>query len=438
MVKETGTRAPFLKNGSIVDFFKPFAKPPPSKRHRDEACAGYLPLIDHRRSKSPRFSENQPFSPGNRTPSLASSTSALTPLGSDETIEAPLEAGKLPGRAQSINLINLLTDSSQSAGSTGSTLSSSRRVVKNGEAMVKNSDEEFDSDSSLEDPEELLKSYGIGHKSSPLTEPDLSNGIYPAQRVTRSMDNHKKKGPRELPPVPKYKFSLGTLVAKAEKDDAAEAGVEQALQLAEELDRKRAALLEGVSRDGLTDGINSDVLASVMKKEDPDDIGKLMQAIQRTEALQFKKSWYFLDSRTEAIVRPEFPSCRGHPIARLLASKLHRDAFIVSGYLGDLAAKDKLPWEVYEWILDSAPVETREDFRKAGLVILQNSSKELLSTFERIAIERVFCWLGLSDQALNTKQPINPVLCGPKEEEARPGSWDGLEHTLRVIGCIQW
>ena len=309
-------------------------------------------------------------------------------------------------------------------------------MIKNGEVMIKNSDGESDSDSSLEDPEQLLRGYGNRHKPSPLTDSDLSRRATPAQRVTRSMNASEKSVLKELPALPKYRFSLGTLIAQAEKDGAAEAGVERAIRLAEELDRKRTTLEERMIVDRLSDGINTDALASIIKKEDPDDVDKLLQAIQRTEALQFKKSWHFLDSEIRPSKRLHFPSCHGHLIESLREDTLRRDALFVSGYLGEVAANKALPDDIYEWILDSAPLESRDDFRRAGLAILQESQQDIPSLSDLERIENLFRGLGVSNKALDIEQSIKPILCDPKEEEARPRNWDGLEHTLRVVGCV--
>ena len=434
--KEGGLKAPLPKNGAITNFFKPFAKPLPSKRARDETDAAHPAMIEERRSKSPRLPENPRRSTRDRTLSDVPSSSTLSSLGSDETIEAPSEIYRPSRKDQTATLPAV---SSQSLVSSDHTLPSSQRVTRNGEVMIKNSDGESDSDSSLEDPDELLRSYRNPNKSSPLTEPDLPHRASLAQRVTRSMNSSRKAIPKELPALPKYKFSLGALIANAKKDDAAEAEVERALHLAKELDRKRATLEEVVNGNKRAIGTNAEELASMMKNEDSDDISRLVQAIQRTEALQFKKSWYFLEPGSQLSKTPKFPSCQGHPLGPLLADAFQRDALFISGYLGDIAANKTLPDEIFEWILDSAPLELRDDFRSAGLAILKDSRQKILSLSEPARVERLFRGLGLSDQALNIEQSVKPILCDPKEEDLKPRNWGGLEHVLRVIGCVaQW
>ena len=294
------------KSRNITDFFKPFAQPISAKRLReDDNIENSLSASARTRSKSPKTEGSATAGRQSANTSSNLSSSSLSSLNSD-----PL--------SQDNYHLDLTAQTGRSKGckSTGQNdngpfegiLTSSQRVLKNGEIMIRNSDDESDSEVSLGDLDQLLAPRNPILKSSPPHESDfLSNNVgnkapHAQERIvterTRSRGLRRRSRPPEsLPVMTKYKFSLDSLVAQAERDDAAEAGALHAKLMAEELDVQRAIRNSKASQTCESkSNIDEGLLASMVENEgDGEVFERLVLAIQRTEALHQEKSWLFFD-----------------------------------------------------------------------------------------------------------------------------------------------
>jgi len=102
-------------------------------------------------------------------------------------------------------------------------------------------------------------------------------------------------------PKPKYTFSLDTLVAQAEKDDADEIGVAKALSLIEASENARE---RGRAVAGRDDSANQALLSSVVKgtdNGDDNDVQRVLDAMKRTEAFDQDKTWSFFEDDYDAL-----------------------------------------------------------------------------------------------------------------------------------------
>ena len=281
---------------NITDFFRPSAPPRhPTKRPRQEEEEEDVGDSIVLARPCPKL--HVPPSPEQHTLEDSPTSSALTSIGSDSSIDYPSAASKQTVGIQTAPTTTH-TQSSGSQTSRGPVLLSSQRVTRHGQTVIRNSDDESDSDESLEDLDEILSIRKTARISSPPTEPDLP----PVPSTTQSKPRSRRGRPSKnvttpLPVAPNCKFSLDTLVAHAVYDDAAEAGAVEARHLVASLDQQRAAL-EAKVGNGQADGsVDTKLLATMVPHDgDNENIDRLMHAIERTEALQLQKSWSFFDS----------------------------------------------------------------------------------------------------------------------------------------------
>lgn len=295
------------KTRNITDFFKPFAQPPSKKRLREDGRTSLDKVFacERPRSKSPRIIKAETAASIPLTLPSSSLTSSLTSLDSDARSEEEEE-----GRANNVPRETDGMPVNTSFGLQGPVLTSSQRVMRKGQVMITNSDDESDSGTSLDDLDELLNLTRHNVPSSPSTEADLPPSTSmkkrrssEERRVGRTRSGKCKniaQLPDALPVMPKYKFSLQSLIAQAEEDEAAETGAIQAKEIVDALDEQRAAreAKHGpVGRNHGKESASEGLLVSLReKKGEVESIDRLVQAIQRTEALHQERSWSFFTS----------------------------------------------------------------------------------------------------------------------------------------------
>ena len=317
-------------------------------------------------------------------------------------------------------------------------LTASRRIIRNGEAMVRNSDDE--SDASLEDIDDLLDEGRPSGRSSPkaatgLPSPDDETG-HERKRTTRGASRSKNKTsqpPYALPIMPrKYKFSLEALLKQRKQDDASNDNIAKAKSMLHTYEQDRAStdLRKGIFDTGL--------MESVMRDHgDEDDVSKLKSAIQRTEALQFGKSWSFFDDapKNPPSPAPDFPIVQDVQLQRLLSEKVPRQQAFLSGFASEYTIKRGLPEEILLWLMDAICVESRDDLRYSYTSTLKHARESVAPLLTTEHIDILFRKLGASSAALDLEIPIEPhaALSHRNEETtARPG----LLSILAIIEAV--
>ena len=293
------------KSRNITDFFKPFVQPASSKRLReDDNNLEDVLVLARPRSKSPKTEGLASVTRENSDLCSLHTTSSLSSLNSDVLSQDGHLVGAVTHHESREASETVRQDSNSSR---GPFLSSSQRVVRKGEVVIRNSDDESDSDMSLGDLDDLLDRRKPTPRSSS-TEYDLplndstirSQHVHKNPIASRTRNGglrSKARTPQPLPVIPKYRFSLDSLVAQAEKDDAAEAGAKQARILVEELCEQRVTNKSTDNQTWETKGnLDEGLLASMVdSKGDGEIFDRLLHAIQRTEALHQEKSWSFFD-----------------------------------------------------------------------------------------------------------------------------------------------
>lgn len=303
------------KNLSITDFFKSFSQPRQNKRPSDSS------LNDSRvakRSRSSTPDDAVKVSPqheangdhagtsghGNssglrRRSSVTENIAGPSPHGSDS--KEPLVPSSPPQKVD----VQLL-------GSQGPVLVSSQRMIVNGEVIIKNSDDESDSEISLDDIDELLVarkaasalptiSRPLGLPSPGLTE---RNGSVTRSKTKGTTSDRTRQPSSNLLARPTYKFSLDSLKRQNKDNEAAEAGSVEAWSLLDSVEEKVSSQTTPQVSTTETQKIDADLVASVLKeKREDEDIGRLMTAIQRTEAFHQGKTWSFFEAKDDETLR---------------------------------------------------------------------------------------------------------------------------------------
>lgn len=310
-----------LKNSSIKDFFNSFAQPQPNKRSSSNDSLDQSRLSQRLRSNTPDPVDviKPPTGAIDAPPTSAdqgavgkrnSSTERLPSAQNVFSDEVFARSGSKSPKE------DMLTLESRTP-----VLTSSQRVVKNGEVMIQNSDDESNSEMSLDDIDDLIVAQKIAVTSAFPAEPELpyepseerakKNGKNitrdKTNRIARTTAAHRSSNATALP---NYKFSLNSLAQRTKDDEAAEAGTAKARSLFDSLESKTMRGSEqGLSK--CTIKVDADLVASVMKgKGEKEDTRRLMTAIQRTEAFHYGKTWSFFDDMKDSAlsVLAPFPS----------------------------------------------------------------------------------------------------------------------------------
>lgn len=327
------------KNLCITDFFKSFAQPRQNKRPPDSS------LDDSRAFKRSRSStpdtalkvstqneadEDHAGTSGHddstglrRMSSGTESVPGSSPHGSDSK-EPSKPGGSSPEKVEALP-----------SGSQGPVLVSSQRMIVNGEVIIKNSDDESDSEISLDDIDELLvaRKPAVSWSSPTVTYPLGLPSLGPTElhgSVTRSKTKgatyvRTRQASPNLPARPTYKFSLNSLKRQNKDNEAAEAGSAEAwslLQSVKETTSSQAAQIPTTEAEK----VDANLVASVLRdRRDEEDIGKLMTAIHRTEAFHRGKTWSFFETTDDVALStilafPDGLDIRWHGILSGLSS----------------------------------------------------------------------------------------------------------------------
>ncbi|KAL8679853.1 MAG: hypothetical protein Q9186_003919 [Xanthomendoza sp. 1 TL-2023] len=300
---------------SIADFFKPFAHPRHSQPSPDHDGPEHPRPAQRSRSNTPQ--PNTHSLPGlptanNAIPITSSQSSLLSSLP-DSSPNEPAESFNLPSELPTVQVDTIAPARSfveEFGGSQTAILPSSQRVVRNGEVVIKDSDDDrSDSDVSLEDLDHLIAPRRAPIASSPPSpdalptfQPILSAHSRVVKDGTRSRSS--KSGftvPKGLSStetkLPTYKFSLAALIKQSQTDENSRTSRQDAKHLIESLDQQKP-----VARATANVELDKDLLASVIRDdEDGTDLGRLMAAIERTEALQQEEAWSFFDRNREVV-----------------------------------------------------------------------------------------------------------------------------------------
>ncbi|KAL9608469.1 MAG: hypothetical protein Q9167_006701 [Letrouitia subvulpina] len=418
-----------MSKKSILDFFKPFAQPRQGKRPPPEDSNVETRPAQRSRSSSPPPPVPKP-SPqpqglkANHIDLISSQSSALSSL-SRSTPSAPDTALNNPSREY--RSVTTQSDDLEFSGSSAAIRSSSQRIVKNGEVIITDSDDEqCESDSSLEDLNNLL-----APRASPVptTLASWPEDLDSAQANPSNGATARKRGrPRRaspttlpaqsphLPALPKYKFSLNALLQQSLLDESSCASITKTKSL--------LASLEG-NKDEKPDlheeKIDTDLLSSMVNRhyEEGGYSDRLMLAIQRTEAFHQEKSWSFFEDMMETVGTepPAFPTIQDSTWANTIGEIASRQQAFIGGYVGDLATMATLPAEIILWIIDSACFERRDDLRYSYCQTLRDVGGQITHLVDPARLNQILQRIGAREDALDLGKAIVPVTATSKTDE---------------------
>ena len=170
--------------------------------------------------------------------------------------------------------------------------------------MIRNSDDESDSDASLHDMDNLLTARKLAVTSN-IQKEQRQSGSSPTAQIDRqvepTLDLRRLRGGatttyRAKSEEPqKYKFSLKTLQAQSRDDQAIEEDVAKAHLLLDSLEQEQAmGEITSCHWPRTEISASADLAASILKdKGVEEDYDKLVTAVQRTETFHQEKKWAF-------------------------------------------------------------------------------------------------------------------------------------------------
>lgn len=301
---------PTSKNANIQDFFKPFAKPRLNKRPPSDDMIDGSRVNQRSQSSMPDM--------------LISTEPNVTSNSPSKQMRLPIVSDKVEGIVYNLTNGSLSTgqglvngesrqhgevsrkEETERVGSEGPVLTSSQRVIRNGEVMIRNSDDESGSDVSLDDIDDLLVARKTATVSPPLTETEIScpAEVEHVKEGTKIVTRSKTRGSRRaqaslaksiLPGLPKYIFSLDSLEERSNADKELEEGTARAKLLLKSLEHSNGPSAEKAQKSSKNESrVDAGLVMTVMKdKNDEEGISRLMTAIQRTEAFDQGKTWSF-------------------------------------------------------------------------------------------------------------------------------------------------
>ena len=296
----------------------------------------------------------------------------------------------------------------------------SKIVVRKGETMIRNSDDESDSDMSLDELDALFAKQRPLVKQTPRQQTDVSSkwntlaserqskaGSTSVKGLKKQEYTHPKKAEQV---TPKYKFSLESLVKQTESDNAAQAGVTQANSLVAALEQRSQA---ADAKRRVVMGNIGGLLGSIVDKDgEPGKADRLMQAIHRTEALHQETLWHFIsrDPLHQHDQEQEFPSLEMNgDFQELFRDSLGRTQAFLSGCIGELAARGKLSNNFLLWTINATCFEPSQHLRDAYILTIVDAADQVTSLLTPSTLTHLFQELGASDEALDIQKTVFPL-----------------------------
>lgn len=194
----------------------------------------------------------------------------------------------------------------------------------------------------------------------------------PATRSTRNntpMDtqNAKKRSFRlPSPPTTKsYKYSLLNLAKQRAEEAASEKRIAEVEAYVKEAEKFETANDE----KALEESERKHMAATLA--QDSDDEERMLMAMERTEALRDKETFYFFTGNLEARVKVEFPVDELEEYGlTCIEDTASRERACTSGFLAVVASRRRLPDSVVNWLRSEVLVEPSEELCESYVGIL--------------------------------------------------------------------
>ncbi len=430
----------------IAHFFRPYAKPDPSKTIPAKRPS---PIPGDDLEESTRFTDKQSKWTEPRTPHTASRVRKATlspwksPLGprSGTSVTIPIRSPKfslpqnslepLAPNASAIRKGVLFTSSSKENGGEKKPLSfadistSGQSVVKDGKLVAVKSSDDEDSDS-LCSLDALLggNRHEVATGSSSLLDVDEEDLEAQRARSLRIFTNGRSNALvgrdklRELTSKSKgLNFDISSLVGDHFDDEETEANVTKAKE-----GYKASNDQEQFDQQSVID--KNLIASAVGQDEGSKNFQKLLNAVERTDALATEYTWSMFDSkqqRTDSSATQPFPRKVVESDLRLesLEDPTSRSRAYLSGYIAEKAGEGILPEKLITWAFKSIATELRDDLRACLVQATKAASNKW--TRKRLTpslVEHTFCQLGADPALVKCASEIKPVAKGPPYENA--------------------
>ena len=310
------------KPSNITDFFKPYAQSSHKKRTLPPDNPLETGAIRHATGVKPQTRDHGD-EPSEKN--VAMSDESLRDLAadvhSDEIDTPPAQLSGATDGSRKDDVFSCMNHC-EPLSSQRTVPTSRQRIIKNGRVLIRSSeDDASDSDSSLEDINALLapkECRGISpprlEVAAPVPNTDHNDGPQSSKRRREYGRKTILDDTARLPShpiIPKYKFSLDSLVKQSQIFGESETQAAKARLLLRSLEQQGMIPKEGETRiSNGTTNTNEDLIATVMKQNgEENDVGRLLDAMKRTEALYSEKSWSFLveEEDTPESEGPRFP-----------------------------------------------------------------------------------------------------------------------------------
>ncbi|KAH7418025.1 hypothetical protein BKA64DRAFT_185942 [Cadophora sp. MPI-SDFR-AT-0126] len=398
-------------NTSIRDFFKP--KAVMDSKSSAQSPALKVPSVPAMRSANVPASNSQMATQPSSAPKSSDQrnyTSSLSPPPSSDASERTQSEQREKVPPQSLPAKNI------------------------SDCVIQNSDDEDESDDSLEDLHTILAARFPNTASRPKMSGDKPAPTTPVAPRYKTRTNTFHVSP--LPVLSKKKFDLKSLVGHAQDDEAAEATTQRYKAMLEEpdIDEDDRSSLDPAKRGKFKHSV---LLESVVADGEDGGAHRVARAIQRTEATVIEQSWYFFETGTKHAK----PERKPFPIASVpetwksvLADPRMRQQTFTSGFAEDIVSMGHgLPDELFLWMLDEVSVEARDPLRTSYLRVMRQSHEQTKRLITIDAIRSMFLRLGATPKAheIESLKPVNKL----KDPYPRR-NWANLLAIIKFFGQV--
>ncbi|KAF1812684.1 hypothetical protein P152DRAFT_458495 [Eremomyces bilateralis CBS 781.70] len=406
---------PLSSQSNITRFFKPSSKEdarPPSLEVND----GTKRSSTSRSNASTTQSSFRPVSLSIRSPTAerGSARDAIDPTSPLSPIQTSLSPASSSMNDMTTSPGTGAPSSSAPNRSFAST-TSSKRAIRNGVEIIRPSDSDEDSDSSLADLVELYHTFNKQSGRTSIKSREKLSPKSPTDRVFRSSTSATKTLRQRNAPkaIEKPKFSLASLVKSAQTDAKRE----------EEIARIKAILDAPTDSDDSetrpkrhrSSRLDTKTIALALDGEESDEVERLEKAVKRTNALQQDPCWHFFQEKHESRPSPPFPklSDSNSIWARVFQTPPKRDDAFITGFVERMASRHSLPDEVYVYMLEYLSCDPRDDLASSYLKVLQTAPMNDVLTSSRL--KELLRGVGAGQWALDFDHQLVPEPKSPKE-----------------------
>lgn len=445
------------KKREIADYFRPYARPiVPRKRPipesdgDNETAAGQPGCLEKTLST---VHGSKPEAMPNR--SKASSRPTVSPRVTPKSgrsisipIRSPTPKRFLP--KQHTSLFDFWNKSSSDSPQAAPSLSFadapnlSRKVIEAGKLVEVRDSDESDNESleSLTDVFDPRPSTEAGFSAS---QPDSSAAqeeerirllnIYTGGRSIPIVNRERMRGLQR-----REKENKCDLTSLIDEDRREEDARERIAKIEAELDESTRELREAKQSE-----LDRKLLAAVLQGDtedvDPTNLSRLMNAVDRTEALSGEKSFSFFGSDGPKDLASLKRANRAFPASNIPGNMWQpgdtagQERTYLSGLMTELASLGKLPDEVVRWTYDVGLTEPSESLRHVYLqCITAASSKWTRAGVTPEDVQEAFKMLGAESAALRDNGEIESRR-RVKRKKQKP-DFHGLLMTISMFHCI--